>query len=197
MAISQIVLAPEGNARPIYLQTGECSSMSLQTAFDNWVDGVFIFDHQGQCIIMNQSASKMIEQLSQTPAQLNHITHAIRQTCFMVTHQTLSHAESELHLNNVTRFRIRGRTFHSGEDVAAGILIILEDQMRSLENLVNTESVLYHLTPREKAVWLLYRMNQSYQDIAKILYISANTIKKHLKSIRSKQRSQKMLSITD
>jgi WD40 repeat protein len=42
------------------------------------------------------------------------------------------------------------------------------------------------LTPREQDIWLLYRTNYSYKQIANELNISLNTVKKHMKNIYAK-----------
>ncbi|MUG91303.1 winged helix-turn-helix transcriptional regulator [Scytonema sp. UIC 10036] len=48
---------------------------------------------------------------------------------------------------------------------------------------------MYGLTPREAEIWFLYRSRCSYKEIAERLYISVNTVKKHMKNIHSKQQS--------
>jgi len=53
----------------------------------------------------------------------------------------------------------------------------------------------YGLTPRESEVWLLYRANYSRKEIAAELFISIDTVKKHLKNIKTKQ--DKFLCIED
>ncbi|MEM8614362.1 MAG: LuxR C-terminal-related transcriptional regulator [Cyanobacteria bacterium P01_H01_bin.105] len=66
-------------------------------------------------------------------------------------------------------------------------LITLEDRQQSLEIIANQEAQRYSLTTRETDVWCLKRLGKSYKDIAKSLYISENTVKKHLKNIYSKK----------
>ena len=66
-------------------------------------------------------------------------------------------------------------------------LITLEDRQQSLEIIANQEAQRYGLTTRETDVWCLKRLGKSYKDIAKSLYISENTVKKHLKNIYSKK----------
>jgi DNA-binding CsgD family transcriptional regulator len=54
---------------------------------------------------------------------------------------------------------------------------------------VSEESQKYGLTCREQEIWLLHRANYTYKQIALELCITPNTVKKHMKSIYSKQKS--------
>lgn len=66
-------------------------------------------------------------------------------------------------------------------------LITLEDRQQSLTVIANQEAQRYGLTNRETDVWCLKRMGHSYKEIASRLFISENTVKKHLKNIYSKK----------
>ncbi|MGB3135452.1 MAG: helix-turn-helix transcriptional regulator, partial [Nodosilinea sp.] len=68
------------------------------------------------------------------------------------------------------------------------LLVSLENKTRSAHSSALLEAVQYSLTPREQAVWVLRRANCSYEDIAKELYITVNTVKRHLKNIYAKRR---------
>jgi DNA-binding CsgD family transcriptional regulator len=54
---------------------------------------------------------------------------------------------------------------------------------------VFTEVDQYGLTPRQAEVWLLRRANYTYKEIAAELYISLNTVKKHMKDIQAKRET--------
>jgi DNA-binding CsgD family transcriptional regulator len=47
----------------------------------------------------------------------------------------------------------------------------------------------YDLTEREAEICLLLRKEYTYQEIAKVLQISLNTVKTHVKNIYAKRRS--------
>ncbi|MGD1855075.1 MAG: helix-turn-helix transcriptional regulator [Leptolyngbyaceae cyanobacterium] len=66
-------------------------------------------------------------------------------------------------------------------------LITLENRQQSLVAIAKQEAQRYGLTTRETEVWCLKRMDQSYKEIAKSLFISENTVKKHLKNIYAKK----------
>ncbi|NJR70496.1 MAG: SUMF1/EgtB/PvdO family nonheme iron enzyme [Synechococcales cyanobacterium CRU_2_2] len=56
-----------------------------------------------------------------------------------------------------------------------------------LEFAIRAEIQRYGLTHRESEVWQLHRQGYSYDEIAGQLYISRNTVKKHLKAIALKR----------
>ncbi len=66
-------------------------------------------------------------------------------------------------------------------------LITLENRQQSLAVIASHEAQRYGLTTREADVWRLKRMGNSYKEIASELYISENTVKKHLKNIYTKK----------
>jgi DNA-binding CsgD family transcriptional regulator len=62
--------------------------------------------------------------------------------------------------------------------------------MRTITNTAIAEDAKqYNLTPRETEVWYLKQTNYSYKQIAATLYISVNTVKKHMKNIYFKQQT--------
>lgn len=67
-------------------------------------------------------------------------------------------------------------------------LITLENRQQSLTVIANQEAQRFRLTNRETDVWCLKRMGRSYKEIAARLFISENTVKKHLKNIYSKKQ---------
>jgi DNA-binding CsgD family transcriptional regulator len=68
------------------------------------------------------------------------------------------------------------------------LLITLEDRLQSIRQSAKGEGQRYRLTPRELEVWLRYRADYSYKAIAAELYISHNTVKKHMKNIHAKRQ---------
>ena len=68
-------------------------------------------------------------------------------------------------------------------------IILLEDRQRSLRNRALSDAAIYGLTEREAEVWALKLRGKEYSEISDTLWISQNTVKKHVKNIRSKQRS--------
>ncbi|MEM9485751.1 MAG: helix-turn-helix transcriptional regulator [Cyanobacteria bacterium P01_F01_bin.116] len=73
-------------------------------------------------------------------------------------------------------------------------LITLENREQSLITIAKQEAQRYGLTTREADVWGLKRMDKTYKEIAQTLFISENTVKKHLKNIYAKKEQSKWLA---
>ncbi len=95
--------------------------------------------------------------------------------------------EFELMLADAIHLRVRVRwleaAFVAPEQQSPLLLITLEERNRSLAKLYQD-----NFSDREKEVWQLRVQGYSYQEIADKLYITINTVKKHVKNIRAKQR---------
>lgn len=66
------------------------------------------------------------------------------------------------------------------------ILVMIDDLTEIAHQRALCDAFRYKLTPRETDVWDLYMQGYSYQEIQEKLYISINTVKKHMKNIYSK-----------
>lgn len=69
------------------------------------------------------------------------------------------------------------------------ILVLLENCHDLLHEELRIDRKKYDLTEREAEVWMLLRQEYSYQEIAKLLQISLNTVKTHIKNVYAKKRS--------
>jgi DNA-binding CsgD family transcriptional regulator len=69
------------------------------------------------------------------------------------------------------------------------ILVFLENCADSLKEELRIEQRKYDLTEREAEIWMLLRQEYTYQEIAKMLQISLNTVKTHVKNVYAKRRS--------
>lgn len=103
---------------------------------------------------------------------------------------------TECQLTEDRRIRIRAcRLPDEWKGVWAGtesdrpfLLIFLEDRSASLQEDLKIEQQKYKLTDREVEIWQLLLQAYSYQEIAKSLQISLNTVKFHAKNIYAKKR---------
>lgn len=75
------------------------------------------------------------------------------------------------------------------DDRPTYILVFLENCTEALRQELHIEQQKYDLTDRESEVWVLLRQEYSYQEIAKLLQISLNTVKTHVKNVYAKKRS--------
>ncbi len=71
----------------------------------------------------------------------------------------------------------------------AYILVMLENCYDQLREELRIEQKKYDLTEREAEIWMLLRQEYTYQEIARMLQISLNTVKTHVKNVYAKRRS--------
>ena len=166
----------------------------LNTILTNWIDGILILTKDGHWVKSNQIAQEICDRITQEQPDIGQIPKEIWRACQVLIQSRQDYpdysviAESELSLNTHEHFRIRARWFTFGEDAEPHILVILEDQIHSKQNLAITEVDRYNLSPREAEVWLLHRSGYAYREIASELYIAINTVKRHVKNIYAKRQ---------
>jgi len=71
----------------------------------------------------------------------------------------------------------------------AFIQVFLESCHEILQEELRIEQRKYDLTDREAEIWMLLRKEHTYQEIARRLQISLNTVKTHVKNVYAKKRS--------
>lgn len=59
--------------------------------------------------------------------------------------------------------------------------------LQVFDEIASIEATHWQLTPRQTEIWKLKRSGHSYAAIAQHLFISTNTVKKHLKDIVTKK----------
>ncbi|MCU0567830.1 MAG: LuxR C-terminal-related transcriptional regulator [Oculatellaceae cyanobacterium Prado106] len=164
----------------------------LQALLESWVDGLLVLTETGEWVRSNAIARNLCQTLSQQQSSPTMVPTAIWEICLSLIdsretypNQTIV-LESELTLGD-KQFRVRVQWFSVDPTAVPHLLVVLEDCQASKRNLAIAEIDRYHLSPRESEVWMLFRLGYSYKEIAKELYISLDTVKKHLKSARVKQ----------
>ena len=166
----------------------------LQAIIEGFVDGILILTERGEWVHANEYARRICDQ-PQTEGTSSHtVKGEIWRVCqsLIDSHQLFPKEniiiESEIDLENVT-YRIRARWLELAHTEHRLLLVTLEDQQQSSQNIAIADAKKYGLTVREAEVWLLRRANYSYKDIAAKLYITLNTVKKHMKNIHAKQQA--------
>jgi DNA-binding CsgD family transcriptional regulator len=167
----------------------------LQEVVDNFIDGILILTEQGELLHANNLAHQIFTQLTlaqpqsnKVPQEIWHICQALSQTCDSYANPSQI-IESEITIGKSTKLRIRARWLKLNVITHPYLLVLLEDRHQSIRNLVLAEVDQYRLTPREAEVWLLRRTNYTCKEIASLLYISLNTVKKHMKNIQAKRET--------
>ena len=163
---------------------------------ESYVDGILILTERGEWVQANDYAHCVCSRLMQpqSSAQSKRIPQPIWRVCEgLIESQSIESdqpviIESEIANAQFPALRIRARWFKFNASERPCLLVILEDRRQSTQYLALTEADQYGLTPRESEIWLLRRANRTCKEIADELFISLNTVKKHIKNILAKQK---------
>jgi DNA-binding CsgD family transcriptional regulator len=185
--------------------TSEHSPLAfLDVILEGLIDGVMILDVQGRVLRANLQARALCQKLLtlpeavetnqdsnlwQLPAAIRSIFAALLDSRSMFPNQRFL-PEFETHLSDHTPLRIRGQFLDipKSEEEVPYVFITIEDRRESLRGAALGDAQRFGLTPREAEVWYLRLLGESYRDIANTLYITENTVRKHIKSILAKRR---------
>lgn len=163
----------------------------LLSVLEGLVDGILILSSNGDLVYANTPASQICQQFDAEPYPIEvwRSCEALIESRQWYGDRSLV-IESELitEKNQTYRIRVQWLKFDQ-QDSDMYLLVRLEDQQRSLQSLAVTEAKKYGLTPREAEVWFLKRCNLSRKEIAARLYITIDTVKKHLGNIQSKRQA--------
>jgi DNA-binding CsgD family transcriptional regulator len=167
----------------------------LQEVIESLQDGILILTKTGELIHANTSARHILAQLNQNDSYSSAIPTSIWNLCQSLLENKSCFPEESLVLSNeivldkATVFRVRVRWLNIDKLHHSCFLITIENRYESLKNIALTEIKKYELTPREAEIWYLYRAKFSYKEIANQLYITVNTVKKHMKNIHAKRHN--------
>lgn len=180
-----------------YLFPKDQQNLLFSKFFEQLIDGILILSEQGELIEANVSAArfcqKLVQDCSLSNLELPEICtscQSLIKNCFPVLPRKNA-INSQISVYKWGNFRFRTQWLRLEETSSFYQIIIIEDCDQSLQNLVNTQVEQNGLTPREAEVWLLSRSDYTYQEIARQLYITQNTVKKHMKNIYAKLRANK------
>ncbi len=166
----------------------------LQAIIEGLVDGVLVLSQQGEWIYGNECARQICLQLSLDKKLSNSVPQVIWQVCEVLRDQLDLFSEQEMMIgnaikpNNTVNFRVRVRWLVLEESAHPLILVTIEDQHQARKMNAIADAKKYGLTRREAEVWSLHQSRLSYKEIADRLYITLNTVKKHIKNIYAKQQ---------
>ncbi|MBV6625678.1 MAG: helix-turn-helix transcriptional regulator [Rivularia sp. (in: Bacteria)] len=182
------------DSKPKYNKTQPASQLNLmQAVIESFVDGIFVITAKGELIHANERAGNICEKLSKNiykgeiPLEIRRICDSLIESRQMFPQQKIL-LESEIKTKSLLTIRVRVRWLQANSGNDDYIIVTLEDREQTNQSIAISEAKKYGLTERETDVWLLRRANYSYQEIAEKLYITINTVKKHLKNIYAKQQ---------
>lgn len=169
--------------------------MNIDEIFDGFSDGLLIVTDQGTLVCANQYARLICHSLMQDPHHSPFVPREIWQICQVVTEpdnitccpEPISVLEGEFYAGHLNSIRVRTRWVKLDKGDRHSLLVILEDKAQLTRQLAIAEAQTCGLTPRETEVWLLHRAGNSRSQIAAQLFISVDTVKKHIKNTRAKR----------
>lgn len=165
----------------------------LQAVLES-LDGILVLTTAGKWINANRSAKQICQQLQRSQTAAPTVPVEIWRVCQCLIESRELFPDQQLILCDeiITRealaLRIRVRWLELESLEESCLLVTLEDHQQSMQNMAIAEAHKYGLTPGEAKVWTLYRADYSYKKIAETLYITPNTVKKHMKSIHAKRK---------
>ncbi|MEM7061572.1 MAG: helix-turn-helix transcriptional regulator [Cyanobacteria bacterium P01_B01_bin.77] len=170
-------------------------SSLLKTALDNLVDGLLIVAANGRILQANAMATRVCHSLAPMPTDRAQLPTALWRLCHPIFKNMANGIETHLGLeidiatNQYQPIRVRIQPLNLKVQQEDCLMLILEDRQQANRRRAVADGNRYGLTPREVDVWELRLQQQSYETIAKTLFITENTVKKHVKSILAKRRA--------
>jgi DNA-binding CsgD family transcriptional regulator len=165
----------------------------FQEVIEGLQDGIMIISETGKVIHANSNAQRICNNLMLENLESQDLPSIIWKLCeSLIESQNLFHLDSfilsdEITINTSNVIRIRVRWLNLEQVPSSCILVTMENRSESIKNTAIAEAKKYELTAREAEVWFLYRAKYSYKKISEQLYITINTVKKHMKNIHSKR----------
>ncbi|MEO0824988.1 MAG: LuxR C-terminal-related transcriptional regulator [Cyanobacteria bacterium J06639_16] len=174
-------------------QAAQHSANLLSAMLEALSDGILMISPGGELLHANCCAVQLCRQLISTQGDLPILPPAIWRICeSLIESRSLFPnqifvIEDEIRGIGSTLIRIRVQWIDIDAVDHPCLLVTLEDRNQSAKTAALAEAQRYQLTQRETEVWLLRRAKYNYEEIADQLFISINTVKKHLKSIYAKR----------
>lgn len=179
---------------------GSDSQVFLQGILEGMPDGFMIVSSEGTVLQSNSKARALCRKLepqdssnsSETvPSSIGRLCHALldsRET-FADTEQndsTCLAIEDDLEATATKRIRVRVQWLDQESDEST-MLVILEDRYQTARSRAIAEGQRFGLSNRESEVWLYRCVGYTYKQIASELFITIDTVKKHVKNINAKR----------
>ncbi|MCL1474592.1 helix-turn-helix transcriptional regulator [Argonema antarcticum] len=182
----------------------------VATLFDSpWIalaeslrEGVMVISRNTKPMYLNQQAKGICQKLAIMDRYSGSIPAVISEICHRLIRNGNSDTtplmvECETAEEETIRIRASWLNLGLGDATSQYILVFLENRNQLLQEEIQFEQQKYHLTDREMEIWSLLRQDYSYQDIAKTLQITLNTVKTHVKNIYAKKRWSQVKEIRE
>ncbi len=177
----------------------------LKVVLATLMDAVMVVDPNGLILQANAKAKQLCDRLRQEsqpdrdhpatsnlPNAIQPLFAALIESRILFPDQRIL-PEFELCLSDQTPLRVRGQFLdlpRTDGDVPY-ILITIENRQESLNSVAIGDAQRFGFTARETEVWYMRLLGRSYREIATMLFITENTVRKHVKSILAKRRVER------
>lgn len=180
------------------------SNHVLNAALEGGADGLMILRVDQTCLHINRQGTELCRQLRNDcgygsmaipagpkgfslPEPIWRICDRLIESRTLFPDQPLVIAES-LTCNQGCSIRVRVQWIDLSGQPQGCLLVTLENETQAARISAMLEAHYFHLTERERDVWMLKRADYTYDEIAKELFITTNTVKRHVKSIYMKRK---------
>ncbi len=164
----------------------------LGAAFGSLQDGIIVVDSISQIQQINQPAERICNLLDvagknkdELPPEIWHVCKTALKQKDVLSLQKVG-IDADIILPKLGIIRVRVQTIDFGQTTY--FVIVLEDRQQTTRNKALSEAALYGLTERETEIWQMRLRGDAYKEISAALWISVDTVKKHIKNIHAKQR---------
>ncbi|MEM1309784.1 MAG: LuxR C-terminal-related transcriptional regulator [Cyanobacteria bacterium P01_C01_bin.70] len=164
-------------------------------ALQNHLGSVLILTEDGTVLQASENLQSQLSKLNdhadsvrQLPQEIALICEISKQCRNRFPSQNWA-MEFDIFTKDTIALRIRSRWLKLEGFDQPCILLIVEDRQQMVQDIVLDEAQDWGLTSREQQVWLLHQEGHTYIEIAEKLFISKNTVKKHMRSIHAKRRA--------
>jgi DNA-binding CsgD family transcriptional regulator len=162
----------------------------LHAVLESFMDGILVLTDQQELHYANITAQQLCVQLT---GKADTLPEIIWQTCKALVDSRDLYPnqpivlESEVE-SDAVKLRIRVQWLQLDKIDRPCLLVRLQDQNQANQGLAIAEAQTWKLSPRETEVWLHRRASNSRKQIAIVLYIAEDTVKKHLRNIQIKRQ---------
>jgi DNA-binding CsgD family transcriptional regulator len=174
----------------------------LQGILEGMPDGILIVSEHGRILQSNYLGRRLCEQLIERPTPIDAVPKAIHRLCEALLDSLETFAgdampyfliEEDVQTKDGITIRVRVRWF-SQDSSDFRILVVLEDRFQTARVRAIAEGQRYGLTEREAEVWQYRCIGYTYKQISEQLFITVDTVKKHVKSIYAKRETFQLMS---
>jgi DNA-binding CsgD family transcriptional regulator len=174
------------------MNTSTSSQGFLQAILESFVDGILVLTEQQDVYYANETAKQIGQRLTDNletvvPKEVWQVCEALIDSREIYPdHAFVLEQEVE---RSMLKLRIRVQWLKLEQAEQPYLLVRLQDENQSFRGLAIAEAQNWGLTNRETQVWMLRRLGWERKEIATELYITLDTVKKHLKNIQMKRQT--------